>query len=137
MLSIRQAVPIILGRAVSIINRDNFDDEPIVTHPLFLHALEIIVTGLFYNPLLTIAFLEHMGALNTFFKLWFEHLAEFRRLHDRKLGILAICAMFDVLSSVPPAIGQASPQLLVAALDMFAELPEAMKGELPLPDLLY
>jgi len=123
-------LPILLNRTFSIITRQNESEEPIITNALFLHSLELIVNGLFYNPLLTIAILDHANLTAIFFTKWFANISKFTRVHDRKLGIMAIAAILEVLPSAPAAISQASTELLVGALTFFKDLPEAISARL-------
>jgi hypothetical protein len=53
-----------------------------------------------------------------------------KRVHDRKLSIIAICAVLRYLPQAPPVLTQAAGQLLSGALMLFKELPQAIQGEL-------
>lgn len=105
------------------------DSSFVITVPLFLHSLELVITSIYYNPAMTLAILDRHDWTQQFFSLWFKHLHNFSRVHDRKLGIAAICALFEWLAGVGDApLAHNSSQLLGGALKLFKGLPEAIVG---------
>jgi hypothetical protein len=132
MLNIRgrsdRAIPVFLNRAVELMTRKNVNEEPIITSALYLHALELIINALFYNPQLTIAFLDSRSATGFFFNKWAAKVDKFNRVHDCKLGIMAISTILSELDRLPDAMKEASASLIHVALRLFAVLPKAFAG---------
>jgi hypothetical protein len=125
-----QIVPLFLSRGLEVITRKNVSEEPIITSSLYLHAIELIVNALFYNPHLTIAFLDSRSATATFFQTWHHKVDRFNRVHDCKLGIMAICAILSELERLPDPVKEAVPSLLYIALRLFSALPKALHSTL-------
>lgn len=128
-----QAIAPIVERSMHFIlsaGAPDVDKDFVVTVPLFLHSLELIITAIFYNPALTLTILDAHDWTRSFFSQWFKHLASFTRVHDRKLGIAAICALLEWLAGLGDApLAQSSNLLLTAALVLFKGFPEAVLGE--------
>ncbi|KAK4703327.1 hypothetical protein P7C70_g2895, partial [Phenoliferia sp. Uapishka_3] len=128
--NIDEAIPPIVERAMTfVVNAGNEDTDKdfVITVPLFLHSLELVITSIYYNPALTLAILDRHDWTQQFFSLWFKHLHSYSRVHDRKLGIAAICALFEWLASVGDApLAHNASQLLGGALQLFKGLPEAI-----------
>lgn len=120
-----QIVPTILGHALTIITRQNTHEEPIITTTLYLHALELVINALFYNPILTIQYLDAHKQTQVVFEKWSKKLDKFFRVHDRKLGIVAVCAILASLPSLP-AFVEAGGHLLNIAAKLFEGLPDAL-----------
>lgn len=114
---------------MEIVTRKKYSQAPIVTVQSHANALELVVTALYYNPPLTLSILSKHGQTEAFFKQWFLKLGTFTRVHDRKICILAITALFsslpDQLGSMPGVPGQ----LMQAALSCFDGLPKALESE--------
>lgn len=103
------------------------DPDFVVTTGLYFHSLELTFTALFYNPGLTLAILDRHGWTQQFFASWFKHLSTLNRVHDIKLSVCAICAVFEWLTQNPDAqLASAAHQLVIGALDMFKHLPSAL-----------
>jgi hypothetical protein len=124
-----KALATFIGLAFPFITRTNVDDEPIVTKPLQLRCLELLVNTLYYNPVLAISIMDQNNLTSTFFQKWFSWFGDLKRVHDKKLSIMAICAVLQSLPQAPPVLSQASGQLLAGALTLFKELPSAIKSK--------
>lgn len=112
-----------------VLSDKSTDPNFTVTSALYLHSLELVITAIFYNPSLTLAILDRHGWTPKFFAAWFKNIPKFTRVHDRKLGIGAMCAIFEWLASVGAApLAQSSSQLVVGALQIFREFPAALNG---------
>lgn len=72
------------------------------------------------------------GTARTFFDKWFEAINTENRLprvHDKKLSIMALCALLEMdPSAVPESIREGWPQIVAGALRVFKELPRAIEG---------
>jgi hypothetical protein len=129
-------LPAFLGRVLEILYRKDTTVEPIVTPRIYLHALEVVLDCLYYNPVLTFHHLEALSLApgNTHGDLvagtltkWFRELEKLSRVHDRKLGIMAVVALLENIAALP-MLAVHVPALVNAALVLFAGLPKAIKG---------
>lgn len=93
-----------------------------------LHLVEMVVNALYYNPLLALQVLESNAWTNKFFSIWFGMIDNFRRVHDKKLCLAAICALLPIRADqVPHSVQTGWPRLLTGATYLFRTLPAAMK----------
>ena len=73
------------------------------------------------------------GTARLFLDEWFEAIREDSRLprvHDKKLTILALCALLEMdPANVPDALKEGWPQLVSGILRVFKDLPRAVEGE--------
>lgn len=106
----------------------NDDDDFVVTKPLFLHSLELVILSVSYNPQQAIAILDRHDWTQQFFAQWFKNLSKYTRVHDKKMSLWAICALFDWLNGVgagSPLAGNVA-QLVQGALEVFKTYPRAL-----------
>ena len=95
---------------------------------LKIHLLEMVINAIYYNPSLSLAFLEQHGWTNKFFSMWFGSIEMFRRVHDKKLCIASISALLTIRAEdVPQSVQTGWPRLLTGATYMFKTLPAAEK----------
>lgn len=116
---------------MSFVLSKNEDDDFVVTNSLFLHSLEVVITAVLYNPALSLAILDGHDWTQQLFASWFKHLHKFTRVHDKKLTIMAICALLEWLATVGAGapLAASSSQLVVGAIAVFRELPLALASE--------
>ncbi|KAI9004065.1 putative nonsense-mediated mRNA decay protein [Gaertneriomyces semiglobifer] len=95
-----------------------------------VRCIEIIVNALFYNPSGTLAVLEERGATTAVFELWFTSLDDFRRVHDKKLSILALLAILQLpVAQIPTSLhGQGWTNLISGIVKVFETYPIAEKA---------
>lgn len=97
-----------------------------------IYLMEMVINAIHYNPILTLQVLENKGWTNRFFSLWFGSMTSFKRVHDKKLCIVAISALLDVNhEQVPASVSVGWPRLLQGITELFRTLPAAMKSEPP------
>ena len=64
---------------------------------------------------------------------WFEAINNpngLPRVHDKKLSIMALCALLEMDSTViPEPIREGWPQIVGGVLHIFKDLPKAIEGE--------
>ncbi|KAJ3035132.1 hypothetical protein HDV00_004303 [Rhizophlyctis rosea] len=91
-------------------------------------CLAIVINALYYNPAATLALLEQRHATTAFFELWFRNIEIFRRVHDKKLCIIALSAILELpMDQLPASLhGAHWVSLLHAALKVFETLPMAI-----------
>ena len=89
----------------------------------------MVINAVYYNPQLTLSVLEMNGLTNKFFSLWFANIDNFRRVHDKKLSIVAISALLNIPpQQVPASVQQGWPRLLHGLVKLFQTLPQALKS---------
>ncbi|KAI7886446.1 ARM repeat-containing protein [Lichtheimia hyalospora FSU 10163] len=94
-----------------------------------VHCLEVVINCLYYNPGLTLRLLEENQWTQGFFTLWFNELEKFSRVHDKKLVIVALCALLELPADHIPASLQAGwSQVLTGVLNVFKSLPKAIEN---------
>ncbi|GAA5967114.1 hypothetical protein JCM11641_000445 [Rhodosporidiobolus odoratus] len=123
-----EAIPLVVERAMGFVLSKNEDDDFVVTKTLFLHSLELVILAVSYNSQLTIAILDRHDWTQQFFAQWFKNLGQYTRVHDKKISLWAICALFDWLNGVgagSPLSGNAG-QLVAGALKVFETYPNAL-----------
>lgn len=95
-----------------------------------VHCLEVVINCLYYNPGLTLRLLEENQWTQGFFTLWFNELEKFSRVHDKKLVIVALCALLELPADHIPASLQAGwSQVLTGVLNVFKSLPKAIESK--------
>ncbi|KAI9486221.1 MAG: armadillo-type protein [Benjaminiella poitrasii] len=94
-----------------------------------VHCIEVVVNCIYYNPALTLRILEENNWTQGFFSLWFNTLSKFSRVHDKKLVIVALCALLELPTDMIPASLQAGwSQILACIVSVFQTLPKAMEN---------
>jgi importin-7 len=108
--------------------------DSIQTSSLRLANLEVLINSVLYNPAAALHIMEVIrpGTSRLFFDKWFEALNTENRLprvHDKKLSIMALCALLEMdPSSVPEPIREGWPQIVGGALRVFKDLPRAVEA---------
>lgn len=73
------------------------------------------------------------GTARLFFGKWFEAINTDNRLprvHDKKLTLMALCALLEMDPSVvPESVREGWPQIVAGALKVFKDLPRAIEGQ--------
>jgi len=88
-----------------------------------------LIHGIYYSPTLTLSFLEAHNVTLIFFQKWFKKLSSLTRVHDRKLGIMAIISLLEAFPVLPQHAKEAASHFLSGALQMFEGFKEAMSGK--------
>jgi len=103
--------------------------EKMKSAPFRVHVLEVIINAIYYNHNLTLSFLESHGATAAFFELWFKHVDDFTRVHDKKLCIVSIITLLQIpQESLPASIRSGWNQFFELLLKIFEKYPEALEG---------
>ncbi len=75
--------------------------------------IESAVNTIFYNPSLALALFEKKGWTKSVFEAWFACLPEMKRVYDKKLTVLALCAVLTVpVASLPALVQHALPNII-------------------------
>ncbi|KAI5289275.1 hypothetical protein KEM54_004125, partial [Ascosphaera aggregata] len=127
MLNLRghidQYVPNFVSLAMTVLA-----DEDVKTKSYRLHLMEMVINAIYYNPRLAIHVLEANNWTNKFFSLWFSSIDTFKRVHDKKLSIVAISSLLTLQANeVPVSVQPGWPRLLQGVSKLFQTLPEAIK----------
>lgn len=129
MLNLRghvdQYIPVFIELAMVIITND---ESKVKSYRI--HLMEMVINAIYYNPVLSLRFLESKGWTNKFFSSWFSNIENFSRVHDKKLSILAISSLLTLRADdVPSSVQQGWPRLLQGVVRLFQTLPAAMKSQ--------
>ncbi|KAL1950524.1 hypothetical protein VTO73DRAFT_5648 [Trametes versicolor] len=117
----------IVTTAYSIVNKTN-------TKALQVANNNVLVNAILYNPAATLQFLEQVGpgSARTFFDEWFAAIAapsRLPRVHDKKLSIMALCALMEMdPAGVPASIQDGFHNIVAGALQLFQEYPKAVQA---------
>jgi importin-7 len=105
------------------------------TSALRLANLEVLINAVLYNPAAALKLMESFraGSARLFFDKWFAaiHSADSRlpRVHDKKLSILALCALLELAPvDIPEGLHEGWPGIISGALKLFQDLPKAIEG---------
>ncbi|KAJ3416698.1 hypothetical protein HDV05_000528 [Chytridiales sp. JEL 0842] len=93
---------------------------------LKLYSIELVVNCIYYNPVLTLQALEKEGATAAFFQLWYSEFAALRRVHDKKLAILALSSILSTPPEALPTFGSNLSSILTGILQVFESYPAAV-----------
>ncbi|KAF2267928.1 ARM repeat-containing protein [Lojkania enalia] len=128
MLNMRGHVDDYVPEFISLTMTVLMNTEPKVKS-LRIHLMEVVINGIYYNPVLALHVLESNGWTNKFFSLWFSTIDSFTRVHDKMLCISAICALLTLRGQdVPVSVQQGWPRLLQGIVRLFQTLPAALKN---------
>lgn len=100
-----------------------------------LANLEVLINAVLYNPTATLHLMEQYGSGTSrmFFDKWFAAINsendKLPRVHDKRLTIVALCALMEVESSnIPDAVREGWPGIVAGTLKVFKDLPKAITG---------
>ena len=102
---------------------------------LRLANLESLINTVLYNPSAALHIMESTaaGSSRRFFDKWFTALKSpsgLPRVHDKKLSIMAMCALLEMdPASVPAPLQEGWAGIVSAILHVFQGLPEAEESE--------
>ncbi|KAI8927955.1 armadillo-type protein [Entophlyctis helioformis] len=105
--------------------------KPAKSVALRVHAIEIVVNALFYNPALALGVLEQAQYTTAFFETWFKQLDDFERVHDKRLSILTLAALLELpTEALPPALQSNWTYLFGGILRLFNNYSEVLEERL-------
>ncbi|KAH9924352.1 ARM repeat-containing protein [Epithele typhae] len=113
--------------------------EKAETNALRLATLNVVVNAVLYNPAATLSILDQTGVARKFFDKWFAAInveARLPRVHDKKLSIVALCALMEVdPASIPQSVQEGWPGIVSGALKLFQEYPKAVQARKELQEM--
>ena len=117
----------IINTALSILEEDH-------TSYLRLANLEVLINSVLYNPSAALHFMElyKPGTARNFFDRWFAVITSdgLPRVHDKKLCILALCALLEMPpDTVPEPLREGWPGIVGGVLRIFKGLPKAIESQ--------
>ena len=124
--SVDDALPAIIGTALPVI-------EKAETNALKLETLNVVVNAVLYNPAATLHILNQAGpqTVAAFFEKWFAAInveSRLPRVHDKKLSIVALCALMEMdPAAIPESVQAGFPGVVSGALKLFQEFPKAVQ----------
>lgn len=107
------------------------------TAALRLANLEVLVNTVLYNPSAALHLMETFrpGMARVFFDKWFAAInadGRLPRVHDKKLSILALCALLEMApAAIPESLKEGWPGIIGGILRIFKDLPAAIEGQYP------
>ncbi|KAJ7274060.1 armadillo-type protein [Mycena rebaudengoi] len=111
------------------------------TAALRLANLEVLINAVLYNPAAALHIMEsaRAGMARVFFDTWFAAIGEQQtklpRVHDKKLTILALCALLEMApAAVPDGLKDGWPGIVGGILKIFKDLPGAIEARKALED---
>ncbi|KAJ1857110.1 Nonsense-mediated mRNA decay protein 5 [Coemansia sp. RSA 1822] len=103
--------------------------DAIKTTPFLVHALEIVLNALHYNPVITLNVLEQYQWTEGIFTRLVQSTSKFSRVHDKKLLIFGFTAVLNIpAAQLPPSLQNGLPQLFEAVLHVFQSLGKAIEA---------
>ena len=99
-----------------------------------LANLEVLINTVLYNASGALQLMESSrpGMVRVFFDKWFAAINGENRLprvHDKKLSIMALCALLEMDGSViPETLREGWTGIVGGALKLFKDLPRAIEG---------
>ena len=91
-----------------------------------VHFCQILINCIYYNASAAISLLESVDGTLIFFSSWLEYTPLFKRVHDKKLCILAINEILKIsFPSLPPTVQNGYSKLMGVAATMLETLPAA------------
>ncbi|KAH9851744.1 ARM repeat-containing protein [Lenzites betulinus] len=95
---------------------------------------DVLINAILYNPAATLNILEQNGpgTARAFFDEWFAAINNpslLPRVHDKKLSIMALCALMEMdPANVPESIQEGFHGVVSGALKLFQEYPKAVQA---------
>ena len=126
--SVDDALPAIIGTALPVI-------EKAETNALKLETLNVVVNAILYNPAAALHILDQAGpgVARGFFDKWFAAInveGRLPRVHDKRLSIVALCALMEVdPAAIPQSVQEGFPGIVSGALKLFQEYPKVVQGK--------
>ncbi|KAJ7813098.1 armadillo-type protein [Mycena leptocephala] len=109
--------------------------------PLRLANLEVLINAVLYNPAAALHIIDSTqpGMARKFFDTWFAAIGDHNkmpRVHDKKLSIMALCALLEMpAGAVPETLKDGWAGIVGGVLKIFKDLPEAIEARKALEDL--
>ncbi|KAJ1721002.1 Nonsense-mediated mRNA decay protein 5 [Coemansia erecta] len=129
MLNVRGKVDGMIPGFISLAAAYLLVSDAIETAPFLVHALEIILNALHYNPTITLNVLEHHKWTEGIFTRLMQSVTKFSRVNDKKLLILGLTAVLSVpAEQLPASLQNGLPQLFEGILQTFRTLGQAMES---------
>ncbi|KAI0688708.1 ARM repeat-containing protein [Cytidiella melzeri] len=117
----------IINTALTILESAN-------TRSLRLANLEVLINCILYNPAAALHIMESIqpGTSKLVFDKWFEAIESSSRLprvHDKKLCLVALCALLEMEpAAIPEPVREGWPHIVAGALQVFKDLPKAIEA---------
>jgi hypothetical protein len=102
---------------------------------LSVSPINVLINYVLYNPSAALYLIEahSPGMARNFFNLWFSAInsneSRLPRVHDKKLTIIALCALLEMpADTVPEGLREGWPSIVGGALKVFKTIPKAVEG---------
>jgi hypothetical protein len=103
--------------------------QTVVQNDVKVVLLEVFINALYYNPTLTLNYVETKGWGSPLFDMWLDNVFDkFKRYHDKKLSVIALSTLFHLSTSDWPLwLRTKAPKILVTILNLIVQLRELRK----------
>ncbi|KAI9505769.1 Nonsense-mediated mRNA decay protein 5 [Coemansia spiralis] len=103
--------------------------DAIQTSALLVHALEVVLNALHYNPVITLNVLEQYKWTEGIFTRLIQNISKFSRVHDKKLLILGLASVLSVPAEhLPSALQSGLIPLFEGILQTFRSYGTAIEA---------
>jgi len=127
MLNCREVIDEFIPEFITLVH-ENIEDKDELPSGFLVTCYEVIINAIYYNPLLTLSFLEHINYTSTFFTKWFASLDKFKRVHDKKLCIVALLTLLEIpFENIPKTLQDGWNQIMFALINLFQTYPKAVE----------
>jgi importin-7 len=124
----QQTLQLIISTAYTHLDKTQSSMESLAT-------LEVLINAILYNAPAALQIMEstNPGSARVFFDRWFAAIRSekqvLKRVHDKKLSILALCALLEMPpASVPESLQDGWASIVGGILQIFKDLPAAIQG---------
>eukprot|EP01132_Coremiostelium_polycephalum_P003953 gene3953-4939_t len=111
------AIPLILESAIKRLLNQSKENN--MNKAFLVYLLETVANCLYYNPQLTVNFLQTHNLVEPVFGYWFKHIAKFQRYYDKKLSVMALSSLLYM--NPTPGFVLAAPNVLLTKMLEFSK----------------
>jgi hypothetical protein len=124
--SVDVVIPLFLDLIRAPLTQINAAEE--LGNVMLVRYLEIALNAIYYNPMMSLTLLHQAGWLAGFLDLFVSAKGLFTRVHDKRIAMAALSAIFHCPGAVLPAeIKAALPSLLSIFIACVQEYPRALE----------
>jgi len=128
MLNCRGVIDNFIPEFITLAQKYIESEEGDLPAGFIITCMEVIINAIYYNPLLTLSFLEHINYTSTFFTKWFGALDKFKRVHDKKLCVIALLTLLEIpFENVPKTLQDGWGQIMYGLINLFQTFPKAVE----------
>lgn len=116
----------IVSIAVDILNEE--EDKITVNVAYMVNLLEVVIAGIYYNPVGTLALLDSKQCTDKLFGLWASKILKFSRVYDKKMCVLSLLSLLTMpVEQFSPFMATKLPLIIEMLTSLLETLPSALK----------